>query len=118
MEYDSPFVYIQRIWTQSRFIERGHRAHKIVYTYDPYQVFLWADWEEESLDHRRLLEHLDQMQLEWDILERLQLAQSDQVGSRKLLGQILERLELTQGFQVGPWNLLEESASEEVGWSS
>ena len=35
MKSDSPFVHVQRIRTQSRFIERGHYAHKIVYACDP-----------------------------------------------------------------------------------
>ncbi|KAI5668794.1 hypothetical protein M9H77_18647 [Catharanthus roseus] len=30
MESDSPFAYVQQIWTRSRFIECGHCAHKIV----------------------------------------------------------------------------------------
>ncbi|KAI5677969.1 hypothetical protein M9H77_08919 [Catharanthus roseus] len=35
VESDSPFVYVQRIWTQSRFIKYGHYAHKIFYLCDP-----------------------------------------------------------------------------------
>ncbi|KAI5653012.1 hypothetical protein M9H77_30199 [Catharanthus roseus] len=48
MKSDSHFVYVQRIWTQSRFIERRHRAHKIFYTCDPVDHVVSFDGKQKA----------------------------------------------------------------------